>query len=556
MIANTTQRPLLFSQPTQPAAIPSLRDYQISAVESAIAELADHRATLVMLATGCGKTQVACELIRRTRGRSLFIAHRDELLAQASTRIEQFTGVTPEREQAGSYAFRSGVAPVVASIQSLSRPHRLEAFDRNAFELVIVDEVHHATASTYRRVIDHFAGAKIVGLTATPDRSDGSALGKILESVACQYDLAAAIADGWLCQVITRRVVVAGLDFSRIKTVAGDLSASELATVMEQEGALHEIAAPTVELSEGRKTIVFASSVAHAERLAEIINRYSGRDVAMSINGETDRDMRRLRLREFADGRWQYLCNCGIATEGFDSPGTSCVVMGRPTKSRSLYAQMLGRGTRGGARCPVGDKTDLLVLDFVGNSGRHSLVSAVDLLAGSADDDEIARAKAWAEQSERPVEVGEAIAQARAARAAEIAKITAEARRGVVGVASYRVEATDPFSTLGVKRDYLTQRYGMSPASDAQIAAVARALGKILPPPDLSKHEASHLLQAFADRRQRGLATYSQVACLAKKGCDARTWTFAQASATIDWMSKNSWRRPGAGTVAAILGRE
>ena len=169
----------------------------------------------------------------------------------------------------------------MASVQTLSRPHRLGRFGKNTFEKIIIDEVHHGTSKTYRKIIDYF-DAKLVGLTATPDRSDREALSQIMDSVAYRYDILDAIRDGWLCNVTMRRIFVDSMDFSKIKTVAGDLQQDELAAILEKEENLHAIAKPAVDCAGDRRTIVFATSVAQAERLAEIIDRYAGRKCAFS----------------------------------------------------------------------------------------------------------------------------------------------------------------------------------------------------------------------------------------------------------------------------------
>lgn len=530
-----------------------LRDYQIAAVEAVERELAESRGTLVLMATGTGKTQVACDLIRRAKGRCLFIAHRDELIQQACKRIEQFTGAWPDIEQADLRADHTGGGNVVASIQSLSRAHRLERFDPSEFSLIIVDEVHHATSKTYRRVLDYFDG-KRVGLTATPDRTDKEALGQVMDSVAYRYDILDAIKDGWLCPIVMRRIRVDSMDFSAVHTTAGDLNEGELEKIMLVEENLHAIAKPAVECAGSRKAIVFTTSVAHAERLAEIIDRYAGAKVAMIAHGGTPQDQRRQLLREFHEGRWQYFCNVGIATEGYDEPGVACIVMGRPTKSRSLYVQMLGRGTRGGPKCLVPGKSDCLLLDFVGNSGRHELVSAADVLGGEDSAPEMERAKEIVERSEKPIGIDEAKAAARLELERERSEASKKRREGVVGEIRYSVEDYNPYVMFDIRRDYLTERYGMAPATEAQTNAIARFMKKYADkvPQNLSKHEASRLLTQLVKRAQGGLATYGQLAVLAKGGMDGRSWSFESASGVIDWMAKNRWRAPPVEVVARL----
>jgi superfamily II DNA or RNA helicase len=547
--------------PPEPPAPPStsgLRDYQIATVEAVRAELKENRGTLALLATGTGKTQIACELIKHWPGRSLFIAHRDELIQQAAKRLEQFTGDWPDIEQAGAHATPQGGAHVVASIQSISRQGRLERFDPNEFDLIVVDEAHHGTARTYRRVLDYFESAKVLGLTATADRADGEALGQIVDSVAYQYELPDAISDGWLCPVRFSSVTVDGLDFSPIHTVAGDFNKGELDALMASEENLHAVARPTVELAGDRKTLVFTTSVHNAHRLAEIIDRYTTPGAAFAIDGKTDKDDRRRLLQGYHAGEHQFFVNVGIATEGYDEPEVACVVMGRPTKSRSLYAQMAGRGTRGGVRCPVGDKTDLLVLDFVGNSGRHDVVSALDILGGRLSDDELARAKKVARESERPTSMEQALEEARIRHEKhqrELAEIRNKSKRkGVRANVNYSVES-DPYKVLGVRRDYMYDRYGYAQASEKQIAAIEKMMGKRANelPQLISKHEASRMLGKLVGRAKANKCTYAQMRALQKFGYEAENWTFKQANLVMSMLASNGWRKPPDRMVEQII---
>lgn len=533
----------LFSQQSQAH---TLRDYQLEAVGAVEKEFNECRGTLVILPTGAGKTQVACELIRRNSGRCLFLAHRDELIQQASKRIEQFTGTWPDIEQSSIKADRTGYNHVVASIQTLSRKKRLERFDPDEFDLIVIDEVHHATATTYRRIIDYFNG-KILGITATPDRLDKASLGQVVDSVAYRYIINDAISDGWLCNVVTRIVRVSSMDFSGVRIRAGDLDQSELDKIMALEENLHAVAKPTVECAGDRKTIVFTTSVAHAERLAEIIDRYAGKKSAFVVHGETPKESRRKLLNEFHRGEWQFFVNVQIATEGYDEPGVSCISVARPTKSRALYSQMIGRGLRGGRQCPVDGKQDCLILDFTGNSGKHDLASAVDALGGNASPKEIERAKKIIEKSNKPESIDEAIEKAKNEfeRARELSEKSKQRRKDIVGEVSYQVSDLNPFAVFKVKRDYLTEKYGMAPATERQVAAIHKWMGKHAKkaPRNLSKHEASKMLQKFADRREKGLATYPQVVCLTRKGVDASNWSFHQASSAISWFASNGWNR-------------
>lgn len=528
-------------------APPPLRDYQVAAVEAVRRELAEHRGTLVLLATGLGKTQCAAELIRTWPGRACFIAHRSELIKQAARRIEQFVGEEPEIEKAEDRAGLHGTRPVVASIQSLAREGRLTRFPKDAFSLIVVDEVHHGVSATYRAVIDYFSGAKIVGLTATPDRLDGEALGQILDSVASRYELNEAIADGWLAPVKMRAVKVDGIDFSSIKTVAGDFHQGDLDALMAREESLHGVAKPAVDLAGNRPTIVFTTSIENARRLAEIIDRYAGRQAAVAVDSKQDDVECQRNYQLFESGERQFLVNVGKATEGYDHPPTSCVVMGRPTKSRALAVQMIGRGTRGGPLCPIPGKDDCLVIDFTGATEQHDVMGAVDALAGDVSDEEAKAIKRAVASSPTPLSIDEARQlAAEAQRKAEEAAESSRQRRALIKAqVAYREFDPNPYVNLGIRRDYLHERYGYAPATEKQLGYLRKAMGKNAEqlPQGLGKQEASRLIGAIAKRRDAGLCTMSQLYALKKRGIDATSFSFTAASRVLDAQSKD-WKRP------------
>jgi superfamily II DNA or RNA helicase len=551
------------SSPPDPPSASSdpdgLRSYQREAVTSIQRELQENRSTLLVMATGTGKTQVFVMVAKNFPGRTLVLAHRDELILQAANRFEQMTGRFPEIEKAESFASPRGTKTVVASVQSLQRTDRLELFGPDAFGLVIVDECHHSVAASYRKILDYFSGAKLLGASATPDRLDGAALGQIFESVAYQYDINQAIRDGWLCPIVAKAIHVDTIDLSKVKKIAGDFNQGELDTIMALEKNLHAVAKPAVDLSGDRKTIVFTTSVSNAHRLAEIINRYVDKEVAMAVDGSTDMDERRHLIEGFRSSRWKYFVNVGIATEGADFPDVACVVMGRPTQSRALYSQMLGRGSR-----IAPGKQDLLVLDFVGNVGKHRLVSSVDALSGSLSDDVRDRAQALIEKADEPMSVEQAIAEAEkqheAARQREIERLHEEQerfkRRPIVGEVTYAVSTVDPFESLGIRRDYLTERYGVSPATEKQIEHIKKFMKKDAKdlPENLSKSEASRMIGELHRRIDDQRCSYPQMRLLQKRGYDAKDWSFSQARRVIDAIANNGWRALSKNALQVALG--
>lgn len=321
----------------------NLRPYQVEAVTGVIDSIVGSKSALVVMPTGTGKTVCFAHIARQRQGRVMVIAHREELVQQAADKIRTVTGQSPDIEMAEYKAGRMYKAPVVvASVQTLcarmGNLDRMNKFEPHEFDLLVIDEAHHATADSYRRVIAHFtknSKLRVVGFTATPDRTDKAALGMVFESVAYKYEIMQAMEDGWLCPIETQQVIVKDMDFSHVRTVAGDLNQGELASIMEQEKVLHKVVTPTIEIAKGRRTLVFASSVAHAERMSEIFNRHGV--TAAIVHGGTFKDERRRILNAYNEGKIQVLCNCGVATEGFDSPGIGVVAIARPTMSRALY---------------------------------------------------------------------------------------------------------------------------------------------------------------------------------------------------------------------------
>jgi len=451
-----------------------LRPYQIEAERSALRELKQRRSTLIVLATGLGKTVIFSSVIGKCVGRgkrALVIAHREELIDQAASKIKSVTGEIPDVEMGERWATETlmGKATVVVgSIQTLSRG-RMERFEPKDFGLVVVDEAHHAVADSYRRVIDYFTkgnpNLKVLGVTATPDRADEEALIQVFETCAFDYGVADGIRDGWLVDIEQETVFIDGLEFQNVGTVAGDFNQGELSAVMEQEEPLQGTVDAILTKAGAKKTIVFTVSVRQAGLMADIFNRHRP-GCARIVTGKTPKDERREMLKDYADNRFQILCNVGVATEGFDEPGVECVAIARPTKSRALYAQMIGRGTRtlpGTIDGPHAEhwnsdqrlaairasrKPSMLVLDFEGNAGRHKLVHAADVLGGKISDEAIERAKDKAKQG-KPKSVLDALSEAEIEEVRE--KEAAERRRRakLIGKATFTSERISPFDIFG-----------------------------------------------------------------------------------------------------------
>lgn len=508
-----------------------LRPYQQIAVGAVHADLEVYRSTLLVLATGTGKTFTAASILteRARLGRILWIAHRTELIKQAAADLER-GGLTAEIEQADQWAtvhsLFGGAQCVVASVQTL-QGSRMRRFKPDAFATIVIDEAHHAPAKSYREILAYFASAKVIGLTATPDRGDGVGLGAIFESVAYEYGIREAITEGFLCPIVQKRVECADLDLSDIKTVAGDLAQGELERALSTDAVLHQVAGPLVKEAGNRSTIVFTAGVEQAHALVDVMAGYT-RARCAAIDGKTPDELRARYLAAFAAGELQFLFNCAVLTEGFDAPRTSCVAVARPTKSRALYTQCIGRGTR-----LFPGKQDCLVLDFVGNAGRHQLVNPLDVLAGKPMPEDVRRdaeelvAKGVPSEEALAKAEQEAIARAEREEQARLraAKLRAEA--------AYRARIVDPFGVLeGVSSK--GER-----ATDKQMAVLA-SMGVTFPERP-SKRQASAVIDNLAKRRRQGLCTYKQGKRLSEFNLSTDL-TKAEASNAISAIIAAGWR--------------
>lgn len=529
------------------------------------------KSALVVAPTGTGKTVVMGETCRRfpKPKRIMLLAHRDELIRQAAEKIGRMTGELCEIEKAelesNECSWTKKARIVVASVQTLNSQrngkYRMEKFDPLEFGLLLTDEAHHATASTYRRVFDYFSRnpeIRHVGVTATPDRADEEALGQIYETVAFEYQIVDAINDGWLVPIEQQFVQVEGLDLSgathKVTTNdRGDISDATIARIFKDEAILHRVVDPTFELAGDQQTIVFASSVDHAERMAEIFNRHR-RSCAACIHGKTDIETRQRLLQKFSQGEFQFLCNMGVFLEGFDEPRIGVVAMARPTKSRSLYAQAIGRGTRplpgvvDGLLTPEerraaianSPKTSVLCLDFVGNSGRHKLCCTADILGGNETDAVVEKATANAKKKAARGERVNMQVEIEVARH-ELEEEHREARRSVIAKAKFSTKAVNPFDVFDiVPRREPGWHKGRKPTA-GQVSALERFKVDRETIEKMSFCQASQALDELCKRAKEGRCTLKQAKILARFGLDTNV-SFDEASGMIDQLAKNKWK--------------
>jgi superfamily II DNA or RNA helicase len=351
-----------------------LRPYQRECLEQLLRSYkAGKRRLLVSLPTGTGKTVVFAQFpsFFQVKKRMLVLAHREELLEQAAEKLRRANpGISVGVEQAQR---RAGEAQVVVASVATLRGARLQALDPEQFYLVVVDEAHHAVAATYRRILEHLGAFApetrklVVGFTATPRRGDGGSLGEVFEEVTFARGLEPMIASGFLSPVVGWRVHT-GLSLDGVKVQRGDFVEAQLARAVNLPARNRLVARAYAEHAPGRRAVVFAADVAHAQDLAVAFREQGVRSEA--VWGAMGREARLAALRRFRAGETPVLTNCNLLTEGFDEPEVACVILARPTQSLLLYTQMVGRGTR-----LAPGKADLVVVDVADNSRKHSLAT-------------------------------------------------------------------------------------------------------------------------------------------------------------------------------------
>ena len=351
-----------------------LRPYQKEAKE-AIFEQWDSGVlkTLLVLPTGCGKTVVFAKVTEecvRKGDRVLILAHRGELLDQAADKLMKTTGLGCALEKAESSCQGSWFRVVVGSVQTLMREKRLGSFPADYFNTIIIDEAHHCISDSYQRVLQHFPEAQVLGVTATPDRGDMRNLGVYFESLAYEYTLPKAIKEGYLSPIKALTIPLK-IDMSNVSVQAGDFKASEIGTALDPY--LEGIAQEMQKYCMDKKTVVFLPLVKTSQKFRDLLNAYGFQ--AAEVNG--DSQDRAEVLKDFDAGKYNVLCNSMLLTEGWDCPSVDCIVVLRPTKVRSLYCQMVGRGTR---LSPETGKDHLLLLDFLWHTERHELCHPASLI--------------------------------------------------------------------------------------------------------------------------------------------------------------------------------
>lgn len=550
----------------------ALRPYQSETLEAVYKTLETASSTVVVWPTGLGKTVLASKLMTGwEHGNSLFLAHTKELIEQAAEKLEaEMDGYKPVIEMnirgADAYTIHQGGLIVVGSVQSMYGDKRLEKYTKHPFGLIVVDECHRATASTYNKVISHFRALnpslKVVGLTATPNRADGTSLGLVFESVAYQLSINIAIEQGWLVPIRQESVIIEALDFSGLRSRLNDLGEKDftdeaLEKIIAEEENLQAFAKAIIELAGDRSTIVFTPGVKSAHLLASILNRHKEAS-AEAVDGETPKDERPRIINRFKEGERQFLCNAQVLTEGFDAPACSCIAMCRPTKSIGRYVQMLGRGLRplpgvvDGLPTDFDRKTaiftsgkpDCLVLDFGGNS-HHKLVDVWDVLGGNYDTETVELAERHGDKKN----IMEDLDKAKLLRV--LMMQWAERNPIIADNVSYSKHSVDVFNgprshTSGQSKPI---RGG---CSDAQIGLLMKLGVSRETAEQYSKRQAGAVIDNLSSSR----CTDKQASVLRKQGINPEGVGMDKASAIIDAIAANNWRPLGAERIRQLLNDE
>lgn len=540
------------------------RPYQAEARTGCHNEWQSVASTAVVMPTGTGKTVLFASIVPDfVPKKAMVIAHREELIWQAKDKIERLTGIDCGVEM-GDFYVNNGLfgelGVIISTVQTqcskMGDRRRMGRFNPMEFGLLIIDECHHATADTYKDVIRYYRqnpNLKVLGVTATPDRTDEEALGQIFDTVAFDYEILDAIHDGWLVPIHQQFVNIAGLDFSQVRTTAGDLNGADLSRVMEAEKVMQGVCGASFDIIGDKRAIVFTCSVAQAEQGCEIFNRYKA-SMAAWVCGKTNKDERRRILQDFKAGKTQVIFNCGVLTEGFDDDGVEVIVMARPTKSRSLYAQMAGRGTRPlaglvdpqptaeqrQAAIAASKKPHCLILDFVGNSGKHKLMSCADILGGKVSEEAIRRAIDKAKKG-GAVRMDAALDEEEEALRAEIERrrLADQARRNrLVAKVTYASKTVNPFDAFDIEP---VKERGWDSGKTLSEKQSALLLKQGINPDTMSYAQGRQVLNEMFRRWNNKLCTMKQAALLKRYGYETKDMTMQKAGELITALKRRNW---------------
>ena len=489
-----------------------LRPYQKEAVDAIIDHWNEWQRELLVLPTGCGKTVVFNTIAHGRPGNVLILAHRDELIEQARDKYYRMFSEPTGKIKASDTSIQR---VTVGSVQTMMR-RDYSGF----FHTVIVDEAHHSISDSYQTVLRQFPVARVLGVTATPDRGDKKSLARYYEGIAYEYSLRQAVAEGYLCN-ITARTVPLEIDMSDVKVSCGDFQVDSVAETLEPY--LPKIAEAIQEYASARKTVVFCPLISIAQELAGMIPG------AREVNGNSPDRKETLDWFDKA-GPGSVLCNAMLLTEGWDCPSVDCVVVLRPTKIRSLYAQMIGRGTRISP-----GKENLLILDFLWLCKKHNLCKPANLITDNEEDAEHVTRRT----EEEEIDLFDAVSDAEEERRNALAEALALQRKKK----SKLINPLEMFSLLddiGLADYEPTFAWEEAEATEKQVEALNR-FG--VDADGITKGYASRILDRLIGRSRAGMATVKQIRALRNFGYEPIDWTFDQASKKMNQLAAVGWKK-------------
>lgn len=502
----------------------------------------------------CGKTVIFSQIVKELNDANkkvLILAHRGELLEQTQDKLSKF-GILSVLEKAEFHADIENDNIIVASIQSISRDNRLLNYPKDYFDAIIIDEAHHAVSDTYMKVINYFSTAKLLGVTATPNRSDVRSVSDIFESVAYTYNIRDAIDEHWLSPICIQRIPIE-IDLSEVRVSCGDYVPSDLENVLHPY--LVEIANKLKDIAADRKTLIFTPTIAIGEEFTEILNNAGFR--AACVSGKSkDRDEIKQKLH---NGELNVVCNSMLWVEGFDEPSVDCIINLRATKSTSLYTQIIGRGLR---LSPQTAKENLLVLDFLWHSGRkgYDILSPVNLFIDS-------NKASYAEKILNKCECEDLF---ELEKQADAAKLLAEnlknaSKKFFMGIEikelknpnlsySYNYSQLDSVSIMNdeavkfytgkdVFKWYPYHKWEIEPLTSKQAEMLSSNGFDLKKIP--YKGMASKLIDTVFKHKETNRCSFKQYKFLTKRGFrNVDKWSKSDAAKMMDIISKNNWRLP------------
>lgn len=487
-----------------------LREYQEEASKRILQAWETVDSTLAVLPTGAGKTVVFADVIqkRESFGRALVLAHRKELIKQAADKIFAVTGIEPEIEMGDQKS--GGGSVVCASVQTLD-----SRWEGGAFSTIIIDEAHHVISDQFLRVIRSVSGpeTKILGVTATPDRGDKKNIGVFFQSLAYETNMLEMIRDGYLSPISVVPCPV-GIDLSKLSKSNGDFTASACGEAITPN--LIKVAKELARVASDRKTIAFLPLVRTSIVFCDFLKSFGLN--AIHVDGGMCDEERAELLEEFKNlGAGAVLCNSMLLTEGFDEPSIDCVAVLRPTMSRPLYSQMIGRGTR-----LFPGKSNLLVPDFLWMTGKHSLIRPCNLLA--EDEDEAKRMNEIVENGEKEIsfdEISQNSDTVKRQREEALRKALEAAARNRNMVARKNIDPISFCLDVGAvdAANYSpspANRWQIEPPTQKQLSAIQKF--RISTENIKTKGHASKILDVLMSRAKMNLATPKQVELLRKLG--------------------------------------